>query len=471
MRINATAAVLCWLIFLTALAGCQGLAPTATRNHDPYRDRVDLLAAPYFDSNNIVGMSVGLLTPEGQFTYHYGLTHAGGHTPGDHTLYEIGSISKTFTGLMLADGVVRGKYDLDTPVAELLPDPGKLDPTITLRHLSTHTSGLQRLPSNMYLTSPGETFDLADPYAGYSEAKLLAFLQAPPMNSEPGAQAAYSNLAVGLLGYVISRQADTDYASQLERRILNPLGMHDTAITLTDGQRTRMAGPHNGDGDPDHLWHLNVLAGAGGIRSSVSDMLVYLQAQLTPESTPLCQAIGLSQQRQTAPNGPSLGQGTGLGWVFVNEGGWLGHSGQTGGYHAIAMFNRQEQIALVILTNTANDYSEDLANRLVKLLTTGQAEPADFPAPISVAPAVLQRYAGSYAMGLAGVMEITARGDRLYAQLANQPRLRVYPESPTRFNYRAVEATLEFILDPAGEIKQLKLYQNGMIITAVPLAQ
>lgn len=472
MRIDVSApAALCWLICLTALTGCQSPTPTASRKHDPYRDRVDQLTAPYIDSDNIVGLSIGLLTPEGRFTYHYGLTRADGRTPNDHTLYEIGSISKTFTGLLLADGAVRGRYALDTPVATLLPDPGKLDPAITLRQLATHTSGLQRLPSNMYLSGPGEMFNLADPYAGYSEAKLLTFLQAPPMNSEPGAQAVYSNLAVGLLGYALAQQAGADFASELERRVLNPLGMHDTAIALTDDQRSRMAGPHNGDGDPDHLWHLNVLAGAGGIRSSMSDMLVYLQAQLAPESTPLHQAIVLGQQRQTGPNGPSLGQGTGLGWIFVGQDGWLKHSGQTGGYHAVAMFNREAQIALVILTNTANNHSEDLANRLVQLLITGQAEPIAFPAPVAVAPAVLQRYAGSYAMGLVGVMVITAEGDRLYAQLANQPRLRVYPESQTRFNYRAVEATLEFVLDPDGEVKQLKLYQNGMIITAARLAQ
>lgn len=348
------------LIGFSVLAlGCSTVQ-AAPPEADPYRDAVDRLASAYIADREIVGMSVGLIDRGQRYTYHYGLTEANGSTPNNRTHYEIGSITKTMTGLMLADGVIRGSYPLEAHVSKLVPEAETLDKRVTLQRLSTHTSGLPRLPANLFPLDP------TDPYAKYDEDHLFAWLAEPKMAYEPETQAIYSNLAAGLLGYALALHEDSDYASLLKKRVLEPLAMDDTGIDLTDEQLAAMAKPHRKDATPDHLWDLNVLAGAGGVRSNLNDMMKYLAAQLQPKQTPLTRAIELSHRRQHEPGSASLREGTymGLGWLVHEGEPRLTHNGQTGGYFAEIWLNPDKQVGYIVMGNTSSLRVSHFASQL-----------------------------------------------------------------------------------------------------------
>ncbi|MEM9021460.1 MAG: serine hydrolase domain-containing protein [Planctomycetota bacterium] len=438
--------ILTCLPLLVSSGGCQT---------DPYRASLDEMVQPYLDGEYIVGMSIGILTPEGRYTYHYGQTRRGESPPTDRTLYEIGSITKTMTGLLLADGVNRGLYELDTPAQTLLRQPVSIDEGITLRRLSIHTSGLPRMPTNFRPTDP------ADPYASYTEEQLLAYLQDPQMQSRPGSKASYSNLGVGLLGYVLGEREGKTYEALLTERVLIPLGMRDTRVTLRDDDLAYMAGPHNPDAEPAHPWTIYTLAGAGGVRSNIRDMLAYADAQVDPGSTPLADAIRLSQMVQNQEDGASVGDPMGLGWFMVDGGDTLVHGGQTGGFKTTIVIAPQRKQAVILLTNTTSTSVSRLGQDITRLVAGVTFEPYAPPTPIDLAPQVIKQYTGHYVGLPPGRFVVEQLDGRLYAKLNNQPTLRLYPQGDDTFLYRAVEARIVFERDDAGAVSKLVLYQNG----------
>jgi CubicO group peptidase (beta-lactamase class C family) len=183
-------------------------------------------------------------------------------------------------------------------VNRYLPPEGRLvcrgGDEVTLLHLATHTSGLPRLPPNL----TWKKLATDNPYSDYSAEDLYAGLANCRLKNRPGARTRYSNFGSGLLGHVLSRVGGADYERQLIDRVLLPLGMHDTAIRLSDEQQARLA-PGHAEGKPVRQWDFEVLAGAGALRSTMADMLRFLRANLDPESTPLRAAIELTHQVQT----------------------------------------------------------------------------------------------------------------------------------------------------------------------------
>jgi CubicO group peptidase (beta-lactamase class C family) len=226
---------------------------------------------------SVVGMSVGVAHGDTVLLKGYGrVEHDRDVKPNADSVYEIGSISKVFTGVLLAilvgDGVVR----LDQPVQDLLPDsvtvPAFDGRRITLLDLTTHTAALPRMPTNF---APR---DFTNPYADYSVERMYAFVSAWKLPYAPGTKYLYSNLGAGFLGHALARRAKKSYEDLLVARIAEPLGMKSTRITLTDEMRRRLAAPHDGSLRPGHMWDIPTLAGAGGIRSTARDMLVFLRS-------------------------------------------------------------------------------------------------------------------------------------------------------------------------------------------------
>jgi D-alanyl-D-alanine-carboxypeptidase/D-alanyl-D-alanine-endopeptidase len=194
------------------------------------------------------------------------------------TVFEIGSVTKVFTSLLLADMVQRGEVALTDPVAKYLP-PGIKMPErggrqITLQDLATHTSGLPRLPPNLAPKDP------ANPYADYSVEQLYQFLSSYQLTRDIGSQYEYSNLGGGLLGHALARRAGMDYGALVRSRICEPLEMKSTGITLSAGMKARMAVGHDRSLDAVENWDLPALAGAGGLRSTANDLLTFLAANL-----------------------------------------------------------------------------------------------------------------------------------------------------------------------------------------------
>ncbi|CAN0573748.1 unnamed protein product, partial [Laminaria digitata] len=243
--------------------------------------------------------------------------------------YEIGSVTKAFTGLLLAQMSESGEVTLDDEVQALLPQqvtvPSRDDQAITLEHLSTHFSGLPRLPTNLAPSDP------LNPYADYDTSSLYAFLNGYTLPRVPGASFEYSNLAVGLLGHALTLRAGAPSLEALyAARIIAPLGLEDTSITLRTEQTSRLAPPYDADGAPSKNWDLGALAGAGALRSTTADMLTLGEAYLD-QPAPLANAMALA----TAPRrvaGP--GSQIGLGWFVAEVNGDVArlHDGGTGGY-------------------------------------------------------------------------------------------------------------------------------------------
>jgi CubicO group peptidase (beta-lactamase class C family) len=286
-----------------------------------------------------VGIVVGVIEPTGRRVVAYGNLANGDPRPLDgDTIFEIGSVTKVFTSLLLADMVNRKEVALNDPAAKYLPEnvkmPERSGKSITLLDLSTHSSGLPPLPSNI------KPKYLRNPYADYSVHDLYQFLSGYTLPRNPGSEFEYSNLGGGLLGHLLTYRAGTDYESLIGTRITRPLGMPDTGITLSSSMKQRMATGHTAMLAPVANWDLPTLAGAGALRSSANDMLTFLEAFLGYKESPLAPAMkAMLEVRRPA------GQATiGLGWIIMSahDREIAGHGGRTGGFCSTVGYDRKE---------------------------------------------------------------------------------------------------------------------------------
>jgi CubicO group peptidase (beta-lactamase class C family) len=260
------------------------------------------------------------------------------------SLFEIASITKTFTGLLLAQMAVEGTVDLRDPVRETLP-PGVAPAAgfeITLLDLATHHSGLPRMPDN---AGPP---DQRESYTNYRSSDLLAFLARRGLGKPANTRFEYSNLGFAVLGAALAHRAQSTYPELVRRKITGPLGMNDTVIALSPEQAARFLPGYDSRGRPTPPWDLDAFASAGGIRSTAGDMLTYLQAQLHPEASPLRAAIAESQRVRGYITGNAR---IALAWAYDPATGVYAHDGATDGFTSYACFNPQLDFAAIVMMN------------------------------------------------------------------------------------------------------------------------
>jgi serine-type D-Ala-D-Ala carboxypeptidase/endopeptidase len=305
-----------------------------------------------------VGIVVGVMDGDGRRVVSHGVVSQDDPRPLDgDTAFEIGSLTKGFTSLLLADMVHRGEVALDDPVVKYLPPgvtmPGRGGKQITLIDLATHTSGLPRLPGNY---APR---DLTNPNADYSVEQLYEFLSTYQLPRDIAVEFEYSNLGVGLLGHVLALRAGTDFETVMRQRVLTQLGMSSTAITLSATLKARVAKGHDQDLRPTPSWDMPTLAGAGGLISTANDLLRFLAAALAYVATPLEAAIA-TQIATRRPTG-TRGLETALGWnIFTNSAGEaVLHNGRTGGYRSFMGFDPRARVGVVVLSNASTAAGDD----------------------------------------------------------------------------------------------------------------
>jgi CubicO group peptidase (beta-lactamase class C family) len=408
-----------------------------------------------------VGIVVGVIEPQGRRVVAYGSLNQGDPRPlnGD-TIFEIGSVTKVFTSLVLSDMVQRGEVTLADPVAKYLPTgvkvPERGGRVITLVDLSTHTSGLPRMPSNF------NPKDQANPYADYTVEQLYQFLSSYQLTRDIGSQFEYSNLGGGLLGQALAHRAGMDYEALVRSRITAPLGMSSTGVALTPELKARLATGHNDKLVAVSNWDIPALAGAGALRSSANDMLTFLAANLGYVKSPLGPAMAamLSVRRPTA--GPKGGE-IGLGWLITKpaDDELVWHNGGTGGYRSFIGYDAKTRVGIVVLSNTftgagIDDIGMHLLDTHVPLL----------PAPkehkeITVDPKIFDGYVGRYQLAPDFILTITREGDQLFAQATGQPKFPIFPESQRDFFLKVVDAQITFETDANGRATSLTLHQNG----------
>lgn len=273
------------------------------------------------------------------------------------SIYEIGSTTKTFTGLLLSQMAAQGKVKLDEPVRELLPAGAiakPAGPEITLLNLATQRSGLPPMPDNISVAN------LDQPYADYHAADLIAYLGKHGVGNPTQAYSSFGSLGFGLLGVALANRADKSYGELLQEEITGPLALKDTALTLTSEQQARIIAGHDEYHKPARVWQSDALAGAIGLRSTAGDMLTYLEAYLHPEGVTVVPGftggptLKASLRQSLEPQGEVTGSmQIALGWLYQAETGNYWHNGATAAHSMYAFFNRKGDYAAVVLYNTS----------------------------------------------------------------------------------------------------------------------
>ena len=408
-------------------AGQQVLAPDST---------VRAVLQARLPTAQGVGIVVGLLDPDGRRR----VVAVG--VPPDR-VFEIGSITKVFTASILARMVADGSVRLDDPVAKYLPPsvrvPARNGRQITLLDLATQSSGLPRLPTNL---APR---DSTNPYADYSVEQMYAFLSGYELPRDIGQTYEYSNLGVGLLGHALALKAGMSYEELVRRRVLSPLGMRETAITLPPALRARLAPGHDAEGRVVPNWDFPTLAGAGALRSTAGDMLTFLAANLDSFAD-----THLSRR----PTG-NASMTIGLAWHILARpvGKIVWHNGGTGGYRSFTGFDAARRIGVVVLTNSGANV-DDIGLHLLDE-TMPVAPPPRVRTEVVVDTGILDRYVGEYELPPTFHIVVTREGASLFVQATGQPRFPIYAESESEFFLKVVDAQITFTAT------QLILHQNG----------
>jgi len=316
-----------------------------------------------------VGVTIGVVEHGTRKVFSYGAVKP-------DSVFEIGSITKTFTGLALAQLVQQRKANLDEPIRALMPKNTVTAPAagaeITLLDLSAQRSGLPRLPDNI------KPADVANPYADYDTKALYAFMTSHGVALPAKPEYGYSNLGVGLLGQLLADRAGVTFEALVKEQITAPLDMRDTMVKLTPALAMRFASGHHGeDNAPQGAWDFTALAGAGAIRSTATDMLAYLEAQLHPdrvksksaEAKTLPAALAASHEVRGDVGG---GIHIALNWFRFDGSSRYWHNGGTGGYSSYATFDLEADYAVVVLCNCASEdrsFADDLSDHIVQRLT------------------------------------------------------------------------------------------------------
>jgi serine-type D-Ala-D-Ala carboxypeptidase/endopeptidase len=306
--------------------------------------------------------------------------------PPERAVFEIGSITKVFTSLLLAIAVERGEVGEDDPVVEHLPSgtrvPMRAGRPITPVHLATHTSGLPRLPPGFL---PHAIRHRDDPYADLSMDDVLEALGETHPRAAAGGRFRYSNFGAGVLGIALAHAAATDYETLARERITTPLGLRDTVITLSEDQRSRLAAGTKWRGGPAGLWTVPGLTGAGALRSTAADLLTFIRAQMgtLPDVPPeLAEAIRSTHRERASGGRLTPAMRVGLGWLLAGIGRpklqILMHNGGTGGYRSFAGWAPASGHGVVTLSANVRSVDRIATKLLLDLaggVTTGSLAP------------------------------------------------------------------------------------------------
>ncbi len=458
--------VLGWLMITAAGAhtsdGSSAVAlPSDADIRKVLGERVDALAG----KEDGIGIVVGVVGPHGRRVISYGHLDRGDPRPlaGD-TVFEIGSVGKVFTALLLADMVRRGEVALADPVAKYLPAgvkiPERNGHAITLLNLATHTSGLPFMPDEVPVYN--------DPAAKYSDEQLYRFLARYRLTSDPGADWDYSNIGYWLLGQALASRGGMAYEDLLRTRIIVPLKLKSTAIAsasvpLPPRLGARLAVGHNAILQPAPLvttvsiYAAMPAAGVGQV-STVNDLLTVLAVAMGYEPSPLASsmALMLSQQR------PLGGDGQALGWVVLGKGDdqLVMHDGATWGSNSYVAWDPRSRVGVVALSNQLATVG-DIARHLLRPNVPLERPTVTKHTEIALDSALLDAYAGQYEVEDEGAFTIVRERAFLTLQAPigwGLPRFRLRPESRTDFFVAELPFRVTFQEDDAGRVTGALIY-------------
>jgi len=354
---------------------------------------------------------------------------------GPSAAFEIGSVTKTMTATLLAALIEEGKASLDDPLADFLPDGAKVPEwqgqPILLRHVVTHSSGLPPLPPGVDPANP------MDPYADMKPSEVIEALGRVELDGPPGERPGYSNFAFMLLSQGLENRTGKEFETLLKQALFTPLGMENAYITRRPEEVEAAAGHWPGE-QAVSAWHFHSgMAGVGGVRATLGDMVAWAQAQIDPDTDTLIgRAIALTHESVEVAE--PLAEGTGWFIRGEGEGRTLWHEGGTGGFSSLVAFQPASKRAVVVLADTALTDSGGLGSLGMHLLD-GSAPLPEPARPAQADEALLDALAGNYRLSGGLAMELTHENGDLYIQAAGQPRFRMGHDSrgdfyPLQFN-------------------------------------
>jgi len=336
--------------------------------------KLNEIIKPLLDGKKNMSMAVGVydVNSETPRMFFFGkVSKEDSSKPNEYTVYEIGSITKTFTTTMLVMLERDGKLKINDPVQNYLPAGVTIHnfsstAPVKLLHLATQTSGLPRLPTNLFTDTKT---DQRNPYKNYTEEDLFTFVNNYIPEYEPGQKYLYSNTGMGLLGDLMVHASGKSYEELLHNYLVDSLGMTMTSTKLTADMQKNLAKPYNEKGEPTLNWDFDAITGAGAIKSNMSDMIKYLAFQMgKTEKLEFKEGLRLMQTRRFETDVQNTA--IGMGW-HISETMWdrtvIWHNGGTGGYASFVGFIPETNSGVVVLSNQANSV-DGVAIEILKYL-------------------------------------------------------------------------------------------------------
>ncbi|WP_170113407.1 serine hydrolase [Ahniella affigens] len=374
------------------------------------------------------------------------------------TSFEIGSISKTFNGLMLAQAVAAGTISLDDPIAKHLPKRTNV-PTfdgqpIRIRHLLTHTAGLPSLPLRFAPKKPD------NPYADLSDAVLIGSLADLKLSAAPGTNWAYSNWGAMLLSHILAHHAKTDYPTAMQKTLFEPIGMTSASL---GGKRkgVKLADGHLSSGAPTAHWDFpDTMGGVGAVRASLHDLIAYAKAELHPDSVPALSAALTESQELLSTSAPQMAWG----WIVRDTDGGrrYAHEGGTGGFSSLLMFEPKRGRATIVLSDAALTDVGGLG-QVAMAIDQGTTEGLAPRREIAADAELLKALTGDWLISGALPAKLWVNDGNLVLQAQGQSAFELGHDSAGAFFVRPVDAVLVPVKAEDGTYS-LRLHQGGGVV-------
>jgi CubicO group peptidase (beta-lactamase class C family) len=407
------------------------------------------------------GLVVGIIDSTGSHVYGYGTLRKGAdQTPDGNSIFEIGSVTKLFTATVYAQMLADNELPMNEPADAILTKvkvPSDGLNKILLIHLACHSASLPLNPSNLTSRQPD------NPYFGYTQRQFADFLSKCVLARPPGRRFAYSNVGYALLAQALCEKEAKTYQQLITDRICTPLGMTHTTVSIPPSSDAHLSHAYTVDGDEVAYWDCPPFEGSFGLKSTANDLLAFCSAHLGLTQVPFTDALKSMQSRQIDIDTQN---DMGIGWQIGRRIDAVWQEGQTGGEHAFLACLPKRKAAVVILANSAFPYISTLGVNLTRALAGDNVGVIDLRIARAVPPATLDQYVGEYAVNASQALTVTREADSLYIRANNQPRLRLYADSPQTFFGKSVQCLVEFVAGESGKIDHLVFHQRGHDIPA-----
>jgi len=410
---------------------------------------------------NGVGIVVGTISSEGRKIISAGERSLDDpHHPDGDTVFEIGSVTKVFTALLLAEMAEKNEVGLNNPVAKYLPAgfkvPAGNGKTISMLDLATHTSGLPFMPNESAISNDSAA-------ANYSTADLRRFVASSELRSSVGEKWEYSNIGYWLLSEALAGRAGLDYESLLRKRVITPLGLSNTAFALSPKMKTNFAAGHNAVLQPSSpistLPIYSIMPAAGGLYSTANDLLKLLAVAMDYEHSPLDGSMRLTWNTRRPM---SRGFEQALGWTIIREQNSLliVHDGGTFGYATSIAWDPVRRAGVVVLSNQVANVG-DIACHLLRPSIPLEKPTVTKRTEVALDPATLDIYVGNYEATGEGIFAVARDADSLIIRSPAEwglPKFRLHPENRQDFFAAELPMRVAFQFENDGSVKKMLVY-------------